>query len=298
LFSKFGIAVHTSDLAVRQSLFFKGVPMPINKTMQNIVDMPLYEQLLIDEEIKNTLSDYLDNKEYNQLSVELYCIHCKNNSTFNPLFGAQLDSRKSTIPSFAFFNEKIQFAVLHYKCARDTTHYYSFQLMIKDNNLIKIGQFPSKADIEIPEYNRFSKIIPEDKLSDLKRSAGLASHGIGAGSFVYLRRVFEYLLEEAHKKAVTENKIDDQLYLKSRVLERIDLLKEYLPVFMLENKQLYAILSKGVHELTEDECLASYSIIKGTIEIILEEILEKKEKEKREEKLRKEISNIHSKLKK
>jgi hypothetical protein len=271
--------------------------MPINSIMQELIEMSLYEEIDLDEDVTMVISDYLRGESYNLLSVDLYCNECKSRSTYNPYHEEQIRSDFSSDED-AFFEEKVPFAILHYRCARDTAHYLTVQIMKKDNKLIKTGQYPSKADIENPEFDRFAKILPKDKMSDLKRSSGLASHGIGAGSFVYLRRVFEFLLNNAYKEALSNNAITEEVFNHSKVIDKIELLKDYLPSFMSENKLAYGILSKGVHELPEEECLASYHIMKGTIELILDEMLEKRERIKKESEIKRGISELHGKLKK
>jgi hypothetical protein len=132
----------------------------------------------------------------------------------------------------------------------------------------------------------------------LKRAVGLTSHGIGAGSFVYLRRVFEFLLQDAFERAKSNSSIDEDEYNTSRVVEKIKLVKDYLPSFMSGNTQTYGILSKGVHELSEEECLKHFELMKETIICILEEALEKKEKEERIRKLSAEINKVVAELSK
>jgi hypothetical protein len=63
--------------------------------------------------------------------------------------------------------------------------------------------------------------------------------------------------------------------------ERIELLKDELPEFLVENKAMYSILSKGIHELSEEECLTAFPILKVGIEIILDVKLEAAKKEKK-----------------
>lgn len=60
--------------------------------------------------------------------------------------------------------------------------------------------------------------------------------------------------------------------------EKIEILSEFLPDFLVEHKHLYGILSKGVHELSEEECLENFDIVKTGIELILDEVIEKKKK--------------------
>ncbi|KKL23256.1 hypothetical protein LCGC14_2427220 [marine sediment metagenome] len=40
------------------------------------------------------------------------------------------------------------------------------------------------------------------------------------------------------------------------------MIKDYLPEFLVENRSLYAILSKGIHALSEDECLQYFETVK------------------------------------
>jgi hypothetical protein len=58
--------------------------------------------------------------------------------------------------------------------------------------------------------------------------------------------------------------------------KRIELLKDRLPEFLVKNKKLYWILSLGIHELDEADCLGFFSVIRGSTIYILEEINGKK----------------------
>ena len=53
--------------------------------------------------------------------------------------------------------------------------------------------------------------------------------------------------------------------------EKIGLLKHHLPSFLVEYAKLYSIVSLGVHELTEQECLSHYNAVFYGIEVILDE---------------------------
>ena len=113
---------------------------------------------------------------------------------------------------------------------------------------------------------------------------------------MYLRRIFESLIEEAHTKASTASEFKEEDYIKGRMAEKIVLLKEHLPGFLIENKSLYSILSKGVHELSEDECIKFFPVIKIGIEIILDQKLESKKIEEKALKAKEAIREIHGEL--
>ena len=89
------------------------------------------------------------------------------------------------------------------------------------------------------------------------------------------------LIEEAHVRAALSELWDESEYVGSRMGEKINLLADELPEFLVENKAMYSILSKGIHELSEAECLAAFPVVKVGIEIILDVKLESAEKEKK-----------------
>lgn len=140
--------------------------------------------------------------------------------------------------------------------------------------ITKIGQNPSIADFHISQIKDYSSVLSKDELREFTKAIGLAANGVGIGSFVYLRRIFENQIEKAHQAAIEHGKLDETQYHKNRIPEKIDQLKEYLPEFLVEHKSLYSILSKGVHELSEQECLIYFDTVKVGIEMILDEKVE------------------------
>lgn len=266
--------------------------------MGKIITSSLYEDIPLDENIGESLYSYLDGKNYNDLSVDMYCPLCGDKSTFKPHKGPQLPLYGEAA-SLAFLKKFLPVGMIYYHCARDENHCFMAQITYDESKdcIRKIGQNPSVADIDAPEFNKFSKVLPREKLLDLKRSAGLVSHGIGAGSFVYLRRVFEYLVNSAHDAAEKDNAFNPEEYERARVVERIKMLKNYLPDMMVDNAPVYGILSKGVHELDEETCIKAYSLMKNTIIEILEDMLAKREKEERRKALSKDINQLNAALK-
>ena len=65
-----------------------------------------------------------------------------------------------------------------------------------------------------------------------------------------------------------------------------------IPSFLTRNKNIYSILSKGIHELEENECLKIFPIILSSIELILNEEIEKKEKLIKEEEISRLLNNL------
>lgn len=145
----------------------------------------------------------------------------------------------------------------------------------------KIGQQPSYGDLHLAKVKRYAHVLTKAQLGELSRAIGLASHDVGVGSYVYLRRIFEALVEEAHQLANKSPSWDEESYQRGRMSEKIALLRGHLPTFLVENPGMYSLLSKGVHELTEDECLRHFEPARMGIELILDEKLEQRQRKQK-----------------
>ena len=69
-----------------------------------------------------------------------------------------------------------------------------------------------------------------------------------------------------------------------------------MPEFLSSNPKLYAILSKGIHQLDENECLEYFEVMKAGIEEILDDKIRQDESQKRKNVVSGKISNIISKI--
>jgi hypothetical protein len=161
----------------------------------------------------------------------------------------------------------------------------------------KVGQYPSVADLYSAKIKRYRKVLSPGDYRELSRAVGLAAHGIGIGAFVYLRRIFERLIEEAHQTGCHDFAWDEERFLRSRMPEKITLLASYLPDFLVENKTIYGIISKGLHDLSEEECVQFFSVTQLGIELILEERIAMKEKNDKIVQARKGIATLTQKIK-
>ena len=81
--------------------------------------------------------------------------------------------------------------VFKFSCAMDNTHHLDYIVLTHGNKMIKIGQYPSIADLSFPELKDYRKVMTKEDERELKRAIGLFASGIGVGSFVYLRRIFD-----------------------------------------------------------------------------------------------------------
>lgn len=164
--------------------------------------------------------------------------------------------------------------------------------------LSKVGQYPSVADIHLGQVHKYDKVLPRDKMREFTKAIGLAANGVGIGSFVYLRRIFEYLVFEAKNIAKANiPEFNEAEFTSARMNERIQMLSDYLPDFLVEHHNIYSILSKGVHELSEEECKKYFTVLKESIEIILDEKLEAYNKERHKKAIGNAIAEITGAIK-
>lgn len=271
-------------------------PRTIPSPHEFLLEVPLYKSFPFDP-------NGYDYKELGELkyfmeNIDCYCMTCQKESVFQALKQPGYDAFMAKIA----YEEREELTANHiFKielfCSRDTSHRIHYIFSIEDNNITKIGQYPSMADLSSEELQRYRKVLPADLFAEYNRAIGLVSHGVGIGAFVYLRRIFEKLISEAYERAITSGGWDEDKYVKSRMEEKIGLLKDFLPPFLIKNKNIYSILSKGIHELSEEECKKFFPIIKAGIELILEEKIAEKKQEDTTKTATKAIADLHQTLK-
>lgn len=216
-----------------------------------------------------------------------YCVNCQNSTVFSTI--KSLLGRLA-IAAGEFDNDRL-FSMI-FRCARDPSHNPIFYLRQIDSVVEKIGHYPSLADTAIGELNEYRKLLSIENSSEFYKALGLAAHGVGIGSFVYLRRVLERLVKNRESLAIESGDKQEAEFEGKRVAERIKLLSGYLPALLVENTAIYTVLSKGVHELSEQECLKFFPIIRDLMLLILEEDLENKRKEELQKAAESELKKI------
>lgn len=220
-------------------------------------------------------------------TIDSYCHGCKSHSVFSR------ESRRSS-SILDGFDISYGYKQQQFYCAREQTHKLVFFLYVSevDLTLQKVGQNPSVADLNMHDVKKYSSVLSRQYFNELKKAIGLAAHGVGVGSFVYLRRIFESLIEEARVEAAKDDSFDEQAFKTARMNDKIKLLSGHLPPFLVENHQLYGILSKGVHELSEQECLDAFPVVKVGIELILDEHIVEKQRRAKIEASRKALAAL------
>lgn len=226
--------------------------------------VPLYEQF----KFNNTKENPFFGLEHFDGSIDMHCHECGRHSVFTI-------ARKADYSSNSHFSNYL--FVLAFKCSRDNEHRAMFVFSAHKGVLQKIGQSPSLAELALPDLRKYRTVLGAERFRELTRGIGLATHGVGVGAFVYLRRIFESLIESAHLLASDGSDWSEENYRLARMDQRIGLLASHLPDFLVKNRGLYGILSVGVHTLSEAECLAAFPAVRLAIELILDDLVEKSE---------------------
>lgn len=258
-----------------------------------LFDTPLYTKVIIEEsDVENfrTLVIRHDARK----DIDGYNPISKTQTTFETIkvLGHDYTNDSYYLKAGGFGEFKIRCKryndILRYYCHYDA----------EEQILIKIGQYPSVATMHLHEVKQYKKLLPHEKMKEITRAIGLAANGVGIGSFVYLRRVFEYLIQQAYQEAIENKSISESDFQRARMDGKIDLLKAYLPTFLVDHKELYSILSLGIHELDENTCLQHFDTLRVGIEIILDEQLEALRKKEKIDAATSKIKNLKSTIKK
>lgn len=222
-------------------------------------------------------------------SMDSYCINCGKESTFKRF------SLSDLIPHSHIGTS--EYTSYMFRCTRNENHQYTMILQTAGEKTMKIGQYPSLRDLASEDIKKYKKVLASD-FGNFKEAIGLNAHGVGAGSFVYLRRIFENLIEEKRQLALEEQTDwSDEIFSHSKMDEKIKLLRVYLPDFLVENRKIYSILSKGIHELDDQECLELFPELRLAIELILDEKLSDIEKKQKVNRFSKFVSTTVAALK-
>jgi hypothetical protein len=208
-------------------------------------------------------------QRYRTGTVDGFCRYCKQDTTFT-VDGISIPGGDT----WQTIGTRIAFDEMTVTCARNEHHWYRYFFRIRNMTVTKVGQFPSLADIAIDETRqKYRSVLRGDNWSELYKAIGLAAHGEGIGSFVYLRRVFERLIQSRFDEFKSDEQWDEPSFRMLRMDEKIEFLKDHLPRSLVDTRKIYKIFSLGIHELDNDTCLQFFEVGKRSIIMILEDDL-------------------------
>ena len=268
----------------------------MGKIEELLVNKGLYDSVDITVDDLDEIEKCLTKDEYAGNTIDCFCVHCATNRVFEYTNSeVHEDTGIMRMSVFDDGNPKVrrpkreeQFRrylnkryAMTYRCTRDRQHFIIFDLITTDDKIIKVGQYPSVADLVIPEIAKYKPVLGT-QYREFSKAIGLFAHGIGSGSFVYLRRIIENLVFDKYNEVSENLEISNTEFMRLKFDEKIEALKPYLPEVLVANKNIYGIVSKGIHELSEEECREMFPYIKAGIELILDSLLAEKERKSKE----------------
>lgn len=226
--------------------------------------------------------------------VDIFCPSCSNLSVFtspgNPALAGYRTSDNAPV-RYDFGRKYEEIIPIKFTCARNATHLAHVQILLRRGfGIIKVGQYPSLADVAMRELDSYAKLLGNDRLRELKRGIGLRAHGIGIGSIVYLRRVLEFIVERAETEYVAANGAFDSKAF--RMQDKIKFLQDFLPSFIVDNRKLYGVLSDGVHNRSDEDCNALFAPCYAGILIALAQLEAKRAESERAANAKTELERV------
>lgn len=212
-------------------------------------------------------------------SIQVYCSTCKESRTLTQgkaeYFG--IDARHISGATSADL-----FLTVTYTCGYCTKFLMAFLIKITEDALIKVGQYPA-LDISVePMVRKFLG----DYYELYKKGVTCENFGYGIASYAYYRRVLENLIDKL--LGIVEEIIDDADKLRYKdALEqtksaqtgsdKIDLIKDLLPPILRPNGinplgTLYGILSEGIHDMDDDECLEIAQEVRTSLVFVIQQL--------------------------
>lgn len=263
-----------------------------------LMRLPLYEKVHIGDDGQKVAESIL----LFEKTFDAYCPFCRLDSTFKiqvpeditkkykqyaalmPLSNQGDVSRNFSIWDLCNIQKAVQ-------CTREP-HELRYYFTAESGSLIKIGQYPPMSEYASTETAAFSQVLSRAELKELNTAITLATHGNGIGAFVYLRRVFEGLINQSHQTALLNEGWNESQYASLSIEEKVQRLAFNLPEFVVSTPQLYSLFAKSIQELNDDECLANVDVLKNGIYAIAEERLIQLSRMKRADAVKKAIAKL------
>lgn len=258
---------------------------------EDLLLKPLYKKIEFDPKLNN-----YNFFPFSDVRVECYCNECKARRIFC-FENSKLATCNIRTDEQISVGTKLEFTkVFNFKAKADCGHimFINF-VVVDDNHVMKIGQYPSIYDLNEEINNKkFLKLLDKEYSNYYKSACSLYSFNTCIGAMVYLRRIFEKILIDTFNENSIELLISFDDFQKKRMEDKVKVLKKYLPAILFETGfvTIYSQISNGIHNLTEEQCASMFPILKSAIEEVLIDKIELQEKERRRKELSSKLSSI------
>jgi hypothetical protein len=174
-------------------------------------------------------------------------------------------------------------------CRKDNHEYLVEQVISDDEIKIqKYGQLPRK---KLGTDKSLQKFFSDD-IGNYEKAVVCLSNGYGIAAFAYLRRIIEanvqklIILLTEDIKSTDSNPgmlaaLDELARKGTSMTEKITFANKALPEYLKPNGlnplgQLYKVLSEGVHELSDEDCLEKANNVQDCLKYLINELSSRK----------------------
>ena len=230
------------------------------------------------------ISDLVDPHSSERINAPDLILHCSHESCDGDRFFRCIDGWTNR-PFLS--QDAVKHLYIRYQCdnCKNTKKVYSLAAIITtipSGMCFKFGEYPPYG---APVPPRLIKLIGPDREIFLK-GRRCENQGLGIGAFAYYRRVVENqknrILEEIIKVSKKIGASQDKIDTLSDAIEEtqfstaLNMAKDAIPESLLIDghspmRLLHRSLSRGVHELSDEECLE----LASTVRLVLAELSEK-----------------------
>lgn len=220
---------------------------------------------------------FVYSSKLNTPTLQLYCTHasCTRSMNFRCIAISD-DARHLMTDNFASF-------YITFRCSNCQIHQKVFSLAARISRLgaprgecYKYGESPPFGP-HVPQ--KLFKLVGSESETFIK-GYRCEAHGLGIGAFTYYRRVVENqkkniigeIITVSEKMGVPEDKIKTlrEAMEETQFSRALNMAKSVMPESLLIEghnpmRLLYRALSKGVHELTDEECLVRASSVREVL---------------------------------
>lgn len=232
-------------------------------------------------------------------NFDAYCVDCKQAATFAAAETREHHIARTMMPSPSRVGGSLppqpRYGILmrQYNCTRISEHIVTVVLQYTAEGIMKIGQFPSMADLADLNRRRYETELGDSTIAkEFVDSSILFGHGYGIAAFLYVRRVIEHIVKAAEAEAAADG-IDLGYEPRATFFrDRIKALAGYLPDSMVQNARVYSLLSEGVHNLTDDLCLKFFPAMQSAVAQYMQEHQARRERKRADKTNKEEIAKI------
>jgi hypothetical protein len=250
------------------------------ETRQDESMVELLESYPLYRKCRCTISDKVYDLELP--AVHMYCPTCKADHTFTMSNSFEDQVEENCSPA------GLTFAAV-YTCASCQISQRHFLLHFAEDlgGATKVGQFPSWG----PKIGPAMKGVLGTHEDEFKKGLDCESVGYGIGAAAYYRRIVDDIvdellvrieslleLEQQKKYAEALRSVSDSKVAKDKIELVKDLLPSNLrPASVNPLSTLHEELSKGLHSMTDEECLESAESIRHVLVFLVEQVTQHKE---------------------